>query len=154
MMKTAHQLCMDSPLGPLTLTEQDGTLVALSFSSSEREETPLLLDAEKQLSEYFEGKRKCFELPLRPAGTDFQMAVWQALTAIPYGQTRSYGDIARALGKPGAARAIGQANHRNPLPILIPCHRVIGADGSMTGYGGKSGIPIKRRLLELEQQHL
>ncbi len=102
----------------------------------------------KELQEYFEGKRREFTVPLRPEGTAFQKQVWQALLTIPYGQTRSYGQIAAQIGKPGASRAVGMGNHCNPIAILIPCHRVIGANGSMTGYGG--GLDIKEYLLKRE----
>lgn len=101
-----------------------------------------------QLREYFAGERRTFELPLAPAGTPFQQAVWLALRAIPYGETVSCGELARRLGRPGSARAVGLANGTNPLPIIVPCHRVIGADGSLTGFGG--GLSIKRALLSLE----
>jgi len=101
-----------------------------------------------QLEEYFAGERREFELDLAPAGSPFQLQVWRALRAIPYGQTASYGEIAAAVGQPGAARAVGGANNRNPIAIVIPCHRVIGASGSLTGYGG--GLPRKQRLLALE----
>jgi methylated-DNA-[protein]-cysteine S-methyltransferase len=102
----------------------------------------------RQLAEYFAGQRTAFELPLAPAGTPFQRGVWDALVAIPYGETRSYGELAALVGKPGAARAVGSANHDNPIAVVIPCHRVIGAGGSLTGYAG--GIDRKRYLLELE----
>ena len=102
----------------------------------------------RQLAEYFAGERTAFELPLAPAGTPFQRGVWDALLAIPYGETRSYGELAAAVGKPGAARAVGRANHDNPIGVVIPCHRVIGAGGSLTGYAG--GVERKRYLLELE----
>ncbi len=102
----------------------------------------------RQLAEYFAGERTAFELPLAPTGTPFQRDVWDALLAIPYGETRSYGELAAAVGKPGAARAVGRANHDNPIGVVIPCHRVIGAAGSLTGYAG--GIDRKRYLLELE----
>jgi methylated-DNA-[protein]-cysteine S-methyltransferase len=102
----------------------------------------------RQLAEYFAGQRTAFELPLAPAGTPFQRNVWDALLAIPYGETRSYGELAAAVGKPGAARAVGRANHDNPIGVVIPCHRVIGAAGSLTGYAG--GVDRKRYLLELE----
>ena len=101
-----------------------------------------------QLDEYFSGARRAFRLPLAPAGTAFQLAVWEALRAIPYGQTVSYTELARRLGNAGSARAVGLANGANPLPIIVPCHRVIGADGSLTGFGG--GLHIKRALLSLE----
>ena len=103
-----------------------------------------------QLQEYFDGKRTEFQLPLDVQGTPFQMAVWDELRKIPYGETCSYGDIARSIGKPGAARAVGMANHENPVAIVIPCHRVVGSDGSLTGYAG--GLPLKKQLLEMEMQ--
>jgi len=105
---------------------------------------------ERQLREYFEGKRTAFDLPLHPKGTPFQMAVWKALMKIPYGETRSYGDIARAVGRPAAVRAVGLANGRNPLPIVVPCHRVIGASGKLVGYGG--GLAVKQALLDRERE--
>jgi methylated-DNA-[protein]-cysteine S-methyltransferase len=104
--------------------------------------------ARQQLAEYFAGARRVFDLPLAPAGTPFQQRVWRALLEIPYGRTVSYGELARAIGSPGAARAVGLANNRNPIAIVIPCHRVIGADGSLTGYGG--GLHVKEHLLALE----
>ena len=111
-------------------------------------DTPLLLEARRQLEEYFAGLRAAFSLPLAPEGTDFQKTVWRELENIPYGETRTYGQIARALGNPKASRAVGMANHKNPVAIMIPCHRVIGADGSLTGYAG--GLDIKETLLRLE----
>jgi methylated-DNA-[protein]-cysteine S-methyltransferase len=111
-------------------------------------EAPPLPALRRQLAEYFAGRRRLFELPLAPAGTDFERRVWQELTAIPYGETRSYAEVAAAIGRPTACRAVGRANGRNPISIVIPCHRVIGSDGSLTGYGG--GLPIKRFLLHLE----
>lgn len=114
------------------------------------EDTPLLRRAAAQLQEYLEGSRQVFDLPLCPAGTPFQQKVWTALRHIPYGETRTYGEIAKAIGQPGAARAVGMANNRNPLLILIPCHRVVGADGSLTGYA--AGLPQKEKLLKLEQE--
>ena len=104
-----------------------------------------------QLEQYFAGRRKTFELPLAPEGTAFQLKVWQALQEIPYGETRSYGQIARAVGNEKAARAVGMANNQNPISIIIPCHRVIGADGKLVGYGG--GLERKACLLELERRH-
>lgn len=139
----------ESPLGPLTLTEVDGVLRRLDFASAPSDTTtPLLREAERQLRAYFAGELRQFDLPLDPQGTPFQQQVWAALREIPYGEVRSYGQIAAAIGNPKACRAVGMANHRNPLPILIPCHRVCGSDGSLTGYGG--GIERKRWLLELE----
>src|SRR5690606_5230010 len=108
----------------------------------------VLVEARRQLEEYFAGKRRDFDLPLSPRGTDFQRSVWTTLAAIPYGRTWSYLDLARRIGKPSATRAVGAANGRNPLPIVLPCHRVIGADGSLTGFGG--GLPTKAFLLRLE----
>jgi methylated-DNA-[protein]-cysteine S-methyltransferase len=102
----------------------------------------------RQLKAYFDGQLKAFDLPLAPQGTEFQRQVWRALQTIPYGRTKSYGEIARRLGRPEASRAVGAANGQNPIPVIIPCHRVIGADGSLTGFGG--GLPIKRKLLALE----
>ena len=116
----------------------------------------VLLEAAKQLGEYAEGLRTDFELPLGPPGTEFQRSVWEELRTIPYGETRSYGDVAEAVGKPGASRAVGQANGRNPLPVIVPCHRVLAADGGVGGYMGDwgegGGIVFKRRLLELERK--
>jgi len=115
-------------------------------------ETPLIKKAAVQIEEYLAGKRTQFSLPLAMHGTAFQMAVWQALQSIPYGETRSYKEIAVMIGKPKAARAVGMANNRNPISIIVPCHRVIGHDGSLVGYG--SGIPLKKYFLELEQRCL
>ena len=112
-------------------------------------ETPLIQKAVAQIKEYFEGKRKQFNLPLVMHGTEFQMAVWQALQKIPYGETRSYKEIAVSIGRPKAVRAVGMANNRNPISIIVPCHRVIGHDGKLVGYGG--GLPLKQYLLELER---
>ena len=113
--------------------------------------TPLLLECERQLEEYFSGKRAVFTLPLAPKGTPFQRQVWQALLTVPYGETRSYGQIAKQVGREKAARAVGGANHNNPISILIPCHRIIGADGSLWGYGG--GLDKKKALLDLERKY-
>lgn len=114
-------------------------------------ETPLNKEAAAQIKEYLKGSRKDFDLPLKPEGTDFQLRVWQALLAIPYGETRSYQEIAEQAGNIKACRAVGLANNRNPIAIIIPCHRVIGKNGSLTGYGG--GLEIKARLLELEKNN-
>ena len=113
-------------------------------------ETPLIKKAAAQIEEYFAGKRKKFSLPIALHGTEFQMAVWKALQEIPFGETRSYKDIAIMIGRPKAVRAVGMANNRNPVSIIVPCHRVIGHDGSLVGYGG--GLPLKQQLLELEQK--
>jgi methylated-DNA-[protein]-cysteine S-methyltransferase len=109
---------------------------------------PPLPEVRRQLDEYLSGRRRDFDLPLEVAGTEFQQLCWQALREIPYGQTRSYGEMARLIGRPKAVRAVGHANHDNPIGVVIPCHRVIGADGSLTGYAG--GLPLKQLLLELE----
>lgn len=109
----------------------------------------ILEQAAREIGEYFEGKRRAFAVPTAAAGTPFQQAVWNALKEIPYGETRTYGEIARRIGHPRASRAVGQANNRNPLPIVVPCHRVIGASGALTGYAG--GLAVKERLLELER---
>lgn len=144
-------------LGKIGIEEQDGKITVLYLPGEEgpldREvsETPLLKEGERQLKAYFSGKLKDFSLPLDPLGTDFMKRVWNSLCEIPYGQTVSYKEIAQRIGSPKAARAVGQANNRNPIPIFIPCHRVIGADGSMVGYGG--GLAIKKFLLDLEKNN-
>ncbi|MDY9921324.1 MAG: methylated-DNA--[protein]-cysteine S-methyltransferase [Synergistota bacterium] len=120
-------------------------------SEYSRKETPLHKKAAEQLRGYFEGTRKVFDLPLAPKGTDFQRRCWEALLQVPYGETRSYGDIARAAGSPKGFRAVGMANNRNPVAIIIPCHRIIGSDGKLVGYGG--GIDIKAFLLDLERKY-
>jgi len=134
--------------------ESDGAAITLLKAGKninprgKKTATPLTDKTANQLNEYFEGKRKVFDIPLNPQGTDFQRKVWKALEAIPYGETRSYKDIATAVGNPKACRAVGLANNKNPIWIIIPCHRVIGANGSLTGYGG--GIDMKRKLLDKE----
>lgn len=142
---------MQSPIGLLTIEETDGAITALRFGGEtvSPPPTPLLQRAAQQLTEYFDARRRRFDLPLRPQGTAFQQAAWSALCDIPYGQTRTYAQQAAAIGNPKACRAVGMANHCNPLPLFIPCHRVIGAGGKLTGYAG--GLAIKRFLLELEQ---
>lgn len=143
-----------TPIGRLCLEEKGGALTRMDYagdagSSDEREErTPLLAEACRQLEAYFSGRLRVFDLPLRFQGTDFQKAVWRQLCAVPFGEVRSYGGIARLLGKPGAARAVGMACHVNRILIVVPCHRIVGADGSLTGYG--PGLDIKRFLLRLE----
>ena len=142
---------LETPIGRLYLESEDGFLTRVSFTELEEGAAPdaVLNTAADQIREYFSGARKTFDLPLRPAGTPFQQSVWRALQAVPYGKTASYRDIARAIGNENACRAVGGANHANPIPIVIPCHRVIGARGALTGYAG--GIEIKKQLLELEQ---
>ena len=148
---------IDSPIGVLGLVQEEECLTEVFFGKSEshqdysQEETPLLKEAKKQLEAYFEGCQKSFDLPLNPKGTDFQKTVWQALLLIPYGETRSYKDIAAAIGSPKASRAVGMSNNKNPLSILVPCHRVIGSSGKLVGYGG--GLAIKEKLLGLERDN-
>jgi methylated-DNA-[protein]-cysteine S-methyltransferase len=144
--------------GGLTLEAGGGRLRAIRFGEfgvscgQDADAGSVLLDeAERQLKDYAAGRRFVFELPLEPIGTPFQLAVWSALAAIPYAETRSYRDIARAVDRPKGFQAIGQANTRNPLPIVIPCHRVVNADGSLGGYGG--GTERKQELLRLERQY-
>ncbi len=169
-METLHSTNMDSPIGPLFLAASAKGLVALEFDvrspgQQSIRPNPRDLRSEKnaitfvpssghmqhylaELGEYFRGQRRKFSFPLDLRGTDFQVACWNALLAIPYGETRSYADIACAVGKPNAFRAVGMANNRNPIAIVVPCHRVIASDGTLCGYGG--GLDIKRKLLELE----
>ena len=149
---------IDSPVGPLLLASDNDGLRLIEFHAPRyamqrdadwREgDNAVLRITRAQLDEYFAGKRRDFDLPLAPRGTDFQRNVWQTLATIPYGATISYAQLATRVGKPTAMRAVGAANGRNPLPIVLPCHRVIGADGSLTGFGG--GLPTKEFLLKLE----
>jgi O-6-methylguanine DNA methyltransferase len=170
-METLLSTKIDSLIGPLFLAASANGLVALEFdarlpgqqsirpnprdlrrekeNSSGFEDTPSLMqNYVRELEEYFSGKRREFTFALDLRGTDFQLACWRALQTIPYGETRSYADIARAVGKPAAFRAVGMANNRNPIAIVVPCHRVIASDGTLCGYGG--GLDVKRKLLELE----
>ncbi len=163
-MKSPHtlfRLTRPSPIGELTLVATDDALVGLFMEAHASE--PLIADAEErrtqllkrvsaQLDEYFAGRRERFDVPLAPRGTAFQTSVWAVLQRIPFGVTWSYAQVARALGTPKAVRAVGAANGRNPISVIIPCHRVIGADGSLTGYGG--GLPRKRWLLAHEKTEL
>lgn len=140
---------IETPIGPLTLQADEAAVTAIRFGADGAQDASPLLDAaEAQLREYFAGTRRTFDLPLAPRGTAFQQRVWAALRTIPYGETRTYGELAAAIGSPSASRAVGMANHHNPIPIIIPCHRVIGANGTLTGYTG--GLEIKRKLLALE----
>lgn len=146
-------LVFDTPLGQMALAEESGALTHLFLPGEGiprlvSRETPLLSKGRDEILAYLRGERRSFDLPLDPMGTPFQQAVWAELRRIPYGETRSYAQVAAGIGKPKAVRAVGQANHRNPLPIFIPCHRVIGASGKLTGYGG--GLDLKEKLLELE----
>ena len=169
-METLHTTSVDSPIGPLFLAASAHGLVALEFDArlpgqqtirpnprdlrQEKKGYEFVDGARKllayasELEEYFAGKRREFTFPLDIRGTDFQQACWRALLAIPYGETRTYADIARAVDKPNAFRAVGMANNRNPIAIVVPCHRVIASDGTLCGYGG--GLDVKRKLLELE----
>ena len=149
---------IDSPVGALTLVASDRHLVAIAWqketdaapfdAAPEATPHPVLDETERQLRAYFAGERQDFDLPLDFRGTEFQRRVWHALLTIPFGETRSYRDIASQLGRPSATRAVGAANGRNPIPIVAPCHRVIGANGSLTGFGG--GLENKAFLLDLE----
>ena len=143
-----------TPIGPLCIREEDGAITAIAFTTEECSSpaTPLLAEAVRQLNAYFDGTLTAFDLPLRPAGTAFRLRCWEALRAIPYGKTVSYGEQARRIGNPKAVRAVGGANHHNPINIVIPCHRVVGADGSLTGYGG--GVDKKAWLLMHERRVL
>lgn len=141
----------ESHISSIQFVEKNSVGVTLSHpDTATTKNWQLGNEAQKQLEEYFSGKRTVFDLPLQPQGTEFQQAVWEALQEIPFDETRSYGDIAKAIGKPKAARAIGQANNRNPIAIVIPCHRVIGSNHQLTGYAG--GLWRKEFLLDLEQK--
>ena len=143
------QLSMHSPVGDLTISEEDGAIVSLDWGwGAIQTETPLLAKARDQLNAYFDGDRDGFALPLIPQGTRFQQQVWAEMRRIPYGETATYGDLATNLGS--AARAVGQACGHNPLPILIPCHRVVGGDNRLGGYSGEGGAETKIALLRLE----
>ncbi|WP_030778397.1 methylated-DNA--[protein]-cysteine S-methyltransferase [Streptomyces sp. NRRL S-920] len=155
-MQRLHTL-IDSPYGPLTLVATDGVLSGLYMTDQrhrpaeetfgDRDPAPFG-EVSSQLAAYFAGELKEFDLPLRLDGTPFQRTVWDALRRIPYGETRTYGELAEILGKPGASRAVGLANGKNPIGVIVPCHRVVGANGSLTGYGG--GLERKQRLLAFE----
>lgn len=145
------QYSYETILGPVTFVEEDGTLLAISTHRSFEgmlQETSLIKEAHLQFSEYLKGERKEFDIPFRMKGTKFQKQVWTALCEIPYGETRSYKQIAEAIGNPKAVRAVGMANNRNPLLVLVPCHRVIGINGQLVGYAG--GLDKKEFLLRLE----
>ena len=147
----------DTPLGMMALGEEEGAIVRLYLPNQPTPRlmsrpTPLLEEGRRQLLEYFRGERREFDLPLAPRGTPFQQKVWAALRAIPWGEVRAYRDIARAADCPKGFRAVGMANHNNPVPIIIPCHRVIGADGALGGYAG--GLELKRALLAIEGQSI
>jgi methylated-DNA-[protein]-cysteine S-methyltransferase len=157
-MSLAYKM-MESPVGPLKLVASDKALVAILWHPDSprrvrlsdlvaQDRHPVLLETERQLGEYFSGKRKSFSIALDMRGTPFQKDVWGALLAIPFGETRSYGQLAKQLGNPRATRAVGAANGRNPVSIIVPCHRVIGSSGKLTGFAG--GLEVKARLLSLE----
>lgn len=146
---TARYLSLDSPVGPLTVTERDGALVALDWTRRENGETsPLLDEARRQLDDYFAGNLDTFDLPVAPAGTPHQQKVWQAMRQIPRGDYQTYGVLSATIGS--SPRAVGTACGRNPIPIIIPCHRVLAAGGRIGGYSGSGGTTTKRYLLSLE----
>ena len=164
---TWYTTTLESPCGPLLcVVDEAGAVVRIEFSGKDGRDSQKLTkrlrdrgieivedpsrtaEVRRQLAEYFAGGRREFDLPLALEGTPFELAVWEELKKIPFGETRSYGEIAATLGRPGSARAVGRANGANPIPIVVPCHRVIGADGSLTGFGG--GLEAKSRLLEIE----
>ncbi|MEV7288835.1 methylated-DNA--[protein]-cysteine S-methyltransferase [Streptomyces sp. NPDC093252] len=159
-MHTRTHTVIDSPYDPLTLVAEDGVLCGVYMTEQRHrppeesfgdraDAAPAFAAAEEQLEAYFSGDLKDFDLEMHLIGTDFQRTVWDQLCRIPFGETRSYGDLADALGNPKASRAVGLANGKNPISIIVPCHRVIGAAGSLTGYGG--GLDRKRRLLDFER---
>ena len=146
----AARCTIESPVGPLTITAEDDAITAVDFGTGggPGPNDGVLAEAARQLTEYFDGARRAFDLPLTPHGTPFRLKVWAAMQAIPYGQTRSYGDLARDLDS--APRAIGGACGANPIPLVIPCHRVVGAGGTLGGFSGGAGCDTKRQLLALE----
>lgn len=150
------RISLDSPLGKLTVEERDGAIVALHWGdraalaggNGETGPSPVLIEAKRQLEDYFAGKRKDFDLPLAASGSDFEQRVWQRMCAIPYGQTLTYGEMAKVVD--GDPRAVGSACGANPIPIIVPCHRVMAAGGTMGGYSGRGGLQTKSKLLALE----
>ena len=144
---------IDSPVGLIRLESDGEALTGLYFGGERCNDGCTVLDrAQRQLEEYFSGRRREFDIPMDMGGTDFQRKCWQALTEIPYGETRSYSDIALQVGSPKGVRAVGMANHVNPIPIIVPCHRVVGKNGSLTGYAG--GLDMKTWLIEHEKRHI
>lgn len=153
MADPLNYIVLPSPIGPLRVLSDGRALVRVEFAGRHGEDgvearDTVLDQAERELREYFDGGRRAFDVPVATEGTLFQQQVWEALRGIPYGELRSYRDVAVAIGKPAAVRAVGAANGRNPVPIIVPCHRVIGSNGTLTGFGG--GLETKRRLLALE----
>ena len=149
-METRYARTLTLPMGEVIIESDGNAITALRFGKVEASNTcPILADCARQLTEYCAGKRTTFDLPLAPRGTEFQQTIWQLLTKIPYGQTRTYGELAAILGNPKAARAVGMACNKNPILLLIPCHRVVGSNGSLIGYAG--GLDAKAWLLELER---
>lgn len=150
-----YKALVKTKIGTIGIVEEGQLLTHVFFQSGKHPEgaiekwTPFLRGVAEEIKEYLDGKRTKFDIPLQLCGTDFQRSVWNALLTIPYGETRSYQDIAKQIGNAKACRAVGMANHRNPIVIIVPCHRVIGADGSLTGFGG--GLELKQQLLELER---
>jgi len=156
MNAMTYRFSYDLCIGSVTIIERGGYVVGVSLSEGvphlkdfSIRETPIIAACAEQLRKYVQGDLKQFSVPINPTGTPFQLSVWRALVDIPYGETRSYSAIARAIGNPKAVRAVGMANNRNPISFIIPCHRVIGSDGSLVGYGG--GLALKEWLLDLER---
>lgn len=148
-----NYFCYDTEIGTIKISETEGKIIGLVFSDSKKEneierETDSIIKTYMQLKEYLSGKRKSFDIEIEMMGTEFQKKVWKELLNIPYGETRSYKDIATVIGNEKACRAVGNANNKNPIAIIVPCHRVVGSNGSMTGYAG--GIDIKEKLLKIE----
>ena len=148
-----YQYSYDTVIGEIYITEKNNYICNVSFETLNytNKETPLIKKTYSQLKEYFAGKRKCFDIPISATGTEFQIKVWEELQKIPYGKTATYKEIAKNIGNKNASRPVGMANNKNPIAIIIPCHRVIGTKGDLTGYAG--GIKIKKYLLDLEKQN-
>ena len=152
-----NYFCYDTEIGIIKISEKEGKIIGLVFSDSKKEneiekETDYIRRTYLQLKEYLSGKRKSFDIEIEMIGTEFQKKVWKELLNIPYGETRSYKDIATAIGNKKACRAVGNANNKNPIAIIVPCHRVVGSNGGMTGYAG--GIDIKEKLLKIEKYNI
>ena len=152
-----NYFCYDTEIGTIKISETEGKIIGLVFSDSKKEneierETDSIIKTYMQLKEYLSGKRKSFDIEIEMMGTEFQKKVWKELLNIPYGETRSYKDIATVIGNEKACRAVGNANNKNPIAIIVPCHRVVGSNGGMTGYAG--GIDIKEKLLKIEKYNI